>query len=245
MPVMPPLPSSPMITLRWSALKLSSRAQAPKADLGRGRRRAGSGGWPRPSHPRPPFHRQPPERGVDRVGVAQARRDRAHHVDARVAQRREIARRQAAVHVVDGVGDHQDVHLRHRALARQQRVPQLDRQLAVRLRVEIAPRWPLNRKKSSTRYSRASPMSANTASKICWRTTGAPNTSAPVTSFRNCSLVERRLDDRAAHAHPIGKRLEEIPEGGQQPEAEETIGEQPSEAPLSSRRRWRGRRIDR
>ena len=30
MPVMPPLPSSPMITLRWLALKLSSRAQAPK-----------------------------------------------------------------------------------------------------------------------------------------------------------------------------------------------------------------------
>ena len=30
MPVMPPRPSSPMITLRWSALKLSSRAHAPK-----------------------------------------------------------------------------------------------------------------------------------------------------------------------------------------------------------------------
>ena len=95
-----------------------------------------------------------------------------HHVDARVAQRRQIARRQAAVHVVDRVGDHQHLQLRHRALARQQRVAQLGRQLAMRLGVDARRRAALlNRKKSSTRYSRASPISFEHRHR---RSAGAP-----------------------------------------------------------------------
>ena len=85
---------------------------------------------------RPPAHGQPPEGRVDRVRIAQGIEIDRHHVDAGVAQRRQIVRRQPAVHVVDGVRDHQDMQLRHRALARQQCVAQLGRQFAVRFGVD-------------------------------------------------------------------------------------------------------------
>ena len=237
MPVIPPLPSSPMITLRWSALKLSSRAQAPKGT----RSGPASSGFGRLASPEPSpdhqLHREPPERGVDRVRIAQGVEIDRHHVDARVAQRRQIARRQAAVDVVDGVGDHQDVQLRHRALARQQRVAQLGRQLAMRLRVDRGAALAVEQEEVEHQvFARLADQREHCIEDLLAHDRRAEDVGAGHIG-QEPHLVERRVDDLAAHADAIGQRLEEIPERDQEPEGEKTIEKQPSQAPLARRRR--------
>jgi hypothetical protein len=154
----------------------------------------------------PPLRGQAPQRRVDRIGVAQRIEVDADHVHAGGTQRGQVGRGQAAVHVVDGIAEHQHLQAGQRALACQERVAQLGRQQP--RGSMFTPRCALNRKKSSTMYSCAWPMTRSMASKICCSTMGAPNTSAPVTSVRKCSCSSGVSIPSPRHARwPLGMGL--------------------------------------
>ena len=194
---------------------------------------------------RPPAHGQPPEGGVDRVRIAQGVEVGRHHLDARVAQRRQIARRQAAIDVVDGVGDHQDIQLRHRALARQQCVAQLGGQFAMRLGVDRGAALAVEQEEIEHQvFARVADQREHGIEDLLAHHRRAEHVGTGHIREKP-QLVQRRVDDFAAHADAFGQWLVEIPERGQQPEREKTIEKQPSQAPLARRHRWWGRRVDR
>ncbi len=194
---------------------------------------------------RPPPHGQAPEGGVDRIGIPQAVEIGRHHLDARAAQRREVARWEAAVHVIDGVGDHQDAHLRHFALAFQQRVAQLDGQLAMRRRSESRTALSIEQEEIEDEiFVRLADQADHGVEDLLAHHRGAEDIGAGHV-IEELELVERCLDDGSANPDAVRQRFVQIPQSGQRPQREKTVEKQPSQAPLSSRHRLWGRRIDR
>ena len=136
-------------------------------------------------------------------------------------------------------------HLRQRAFARQQRVAQLDRQLAMRFAVERRAALTVEQEEVEHQvFARVADQREHRIEDLLSHHRRAEHVGAGHI-VEEAQLGERRIDDDPAYAHARGQRLEQIPQRDQQPQREKTIEQPPANTPLAGRRRrWR-RRIDR